>query len=126
MTAGSGFGAGADLPGAAAGQLADARRVRDRRGRHDGWGSVHTLGFGGGAVALMVGFMARQATAAKPLMALRVFRSRDVAGANLIQMLMVAGIFGLFFLGALYLETCSAMTRSRSASRSCRWRSESP
>jgi MFS family permease len=34
----------------------------------------------------------------------RVFRSRTVTGANLIQMLMVAGIFGMFFLGALYLQ----------------------
>jgi EmrB/QacA subfamily drug resistance transporter len=69
-----------------------------------GWGSLHTLAFGGGAVALMAAFVARQATAAQPLMALRVFRSRDVSGANLIQMLMVAGIFGMFFLGALYLQ----------------------
>ena len=70
-----------------------------------GWGSAHTLAFGGGAIALMGAFVVRQATAAQPLMALRVFRSRDVSAANLIQMLMVAGIFGLFFLGALYLQT---------------------
>ncbi len=70
-----------------------------------GWGSLHTLAFGGAAVVLMAGFILRQATAVQPLMALRVFRSRDVSGANLIQMLMVAGIFGLFFLGALYLQT---------------------
>ena len=69
-----------------------------------GWGSLHTLAFGGGAVALMAAFIVRQATAAQPLMALRVFRSRDVSGANVIQMLMVAGIFGVFFLGALYLH----------------------
>ena len=52
----------------------------------------------------MAGFVVRQATAAQPLMPLRVFRSRDVTGANLIQMLMVAGMFGMFFLGALYLQ----------------------
>jgi EmrB/QacA subfamily drug resistance transporter len=69
-----------------------------------GWGSAHTLGFGGAAVVLMAAFIARQATAAQPLMELRVFRSRDVTGANVIQMLMVAGIFGLFFLGALYMQ----------------------
>jgi EmrB/QacA subfamily drug resistance transporter len=69
-----------------------------------GWGSAHTLGFGGAAVALMAAFIARQATATQPLMELRVFRSRDVTGANVIQMLMVAGLFGLFFLGALYLQ----------------------
>jgi EmrB/QacA subfamily drug resistance transporter len=69
-----------------------------------GWGSAHTLGFGGAAIALMAAFLVRQVTAAQPLMELRVLRSRDVSGANLIQMLMVAGIFGLFFLGALYLQ----------------------
>ena len=37
-------------------------------------------------------------------MPLRIFRSRNVSGANLIQVLMVAGMFGMFFLGALYLQ----------------------
>ena len=69
-----------------------------------GWGSAHTLGFGGVAVALLAAFVARQATAANPLIPLRVFRSRTVTVANLMQALMVAGIFGMFFLGALYLQ----------------------
>ncbi len=69
-----------------------------------GWGSAHTLGFGGLAVALLVSFIVRQATAANPLIPLRVFRSRTVTIANLMQMLMVAGMFGMFFLGALYLQ----------------------
>ena len=56
------------------------------------------------AVALLAGFVLRQARAANPLIPLRVFRSATVTGANLIQMLMVAGIFGVFFLGALYLQ----------------------
>jgi predicted MFS family arabinose efflux permease len=37
-------------------------------------------------------------------MPLRLFRSRNVAGANLIQALLVVGMFGVFFLGALYLQ----------------------
>ena len=37
-------------------------------------------------------------------MPLRLFRSRNVAGANAIQALLVAGMFGMFFLGALYLQ----------------------
>ena len=69
-----------------------------------GWGSAHTLLFGAAAVALLAGFIARQATSAKPLLPLRILRNRNVAGANLIQVLMVAGMFGMFFLGALYLE----------------------
>ena len=41
---------------------------------------------------------------ANPLVPLRVFRSRTVTAANLIQVLMVAGLFGMFFLGALYMQ----------------------
>lgn len=63
-----------------------------------------TLLFGAVATVLLAGFVARQATSAKPLLPLRILRSRNVAGANLIQVLMVAGMFGMFFLGALYLE----------------------
>jgi MFS family permease len=37
-------------------------------------------------------------------MPLRILRSRNVAGANLIQALTVAGMFGMFFMGALYLQ----------------------
>jgi MFS family permease len=35
---------------------------------------------------------------------LRIFRSRNVVAANAIQILSVAGMFGMFFLGALYLR----------------------
>jgi len=37
-------------------------------------------------------------------MPLRLFRSRNVAGANVIQALLVVGMFGMFFLGALYMQ----------------------
>ena len=69
-----------------------------------GWGSAHTLGFGAAAVALLAGFVARQATASRPLVPLRIFRSRNVSGANVVQALMVAGMFGMFFMGTLYLQ----------------------
>ena len=69
-----------------------------------GWASAHTLGFGGLSLALLAGFLVRQTRAANPLMALRIFRSRNVTGANAVGALMVAGMFGMFFLGALYME----------------------
>ena len=69
-----------------------------------GWGSVHTLGFGGVAIALLAAFVAREARTPNPLVPLRIFRSRIVSGANAIQALMVAGMFGMFFLGALYMQ----------------------
>ena len=37
-------------------------------------------------------------------MPLRLFRSRNVAGANLVMALLVIGFFGMFFLGALYMQ----------------------
>jgi MFS family permease len=55
-------------------------------------------------VLLMGAFVARQATAAKPLLPLRLFESRNVTGANIIQFLMVAGMFGMFFSGVLFMQ----------------------
>jgi EmrB/QacA subfamily drug resistance transporter len=69
-----------------------------------GWGSARTLGFGALGIGLLAGFIARQTSAANPLMPLRVFRSRTVTVANLIQALFVAGLFGMFFLGALEMQ----------------------
>jgi EmrB/QacA subfamily drug resistance transporter len=69
-----------------------------------GWGSARTLGLGAIALALMAGFVFRQANARTPLVPLRIFRNPNVTGANAIQVLMVAGFYGLFFLGALYMQ----------------------
>ena len=35
---------------------------------------------------------------------LRMFRSRNVAGANAVQLLMVSSLFGMFFLGVLFMQ----------------------
>ncbi|WP_251067388.1 MFS transporter [Streptomyces sp. ISL-36] len=69
-----------------------------------GASSAHTLGLGGLALALLAGFVVRQATAKNPLMPLRILRSRSVSGANLVQMLMVAALFSFQILVALYLQ----------------------
>ena len=94
---GAGLRAGADVPGAVlvtgALMLAVYTIVAER-----------TPTFAGLTVALFVAFVAREATAAHPLMPLRILRSRTVAGANAVQALSVAGMFGTFFLGALYLQ----------------------
>jgi EmrB/QacA subfamily drug resistance transporter len=63
-----------------------------------------TLTSGGVSFALLTAFVVRQATVAEPLLPLRLFSSRTVAGANAIQGLLVVGMFGTFFLGALYLQ----------------------
>jgi EmrB/QacA subfamily drug resistance transporter len=69
-----------------------------------GWGSLHTLVLGAFALGLLGAFLAREARTVNPLIPLRIFRSRNVAAANLIQAVMVAGMFGMFFLGSLYMQ----------------------
>jgi MFS family permease len=56
------------------------------------------------ALVLLALFVVREATARSPLMPLRIFRSYAVTAANVIQLLSVAGLFGMFFLGVLYLR----------------------
>jgi EmrB/QacA subfamily drug resistance transporter len=69
-----------------------------------GWIDARTLGLSAVSAILLAIFIHRQATIANPLMPLRLFRSRNVAGSNALQALLVAGMFGMFFLGALYLQ----------------------
>jgi EmrB/QacA subfamily drug resistance transporter len=102
---GIGLGQGADVPGAAliTGALMLAVYTIVKAAEY-GWASLHTLGLGAVAIALLVAFVVRQARARNPLMPLAIFRSRNVSGANVIQVLMVGGLFGMFFLGSLYME----------------------
>ncbi|HEY1356912.1 MAG TPA: MFS transporter, partial [Thermoleophilaceae bacterium] len=102
---GIGLREGADVPGALLVTSALMLGVYTilEAGTH-GWGSAHTLGFGAISLVLLGTFIVREAVIDQPLMPLRLFRSRNVSGANLIQALFVAGMFGMFFLGALYLQ----------------------
>jgi EmrB/QacA subfamily drug resistance transporter len=69
-----------------------------------GWGDSRTLILSAISAILLALFVFRQSRIATPLMPLRLFRSRNVAGSNVLQALLVAGMFGMFFLGALYLQ----------------------
>ena len=69
-----------------------------------GWGSTQTLLLGGVSLALVAGFVVRQARIPNPLMPLRLFRARNVPAANVVMALLVAGMFAMFFLGALYMQ----------------------
>lgn len=104
--AGIGFGEGADVPGAVliTGSLMLGVYTIVEPAAEYGWGAGRTLALGALSLALLAAFVAREATARSPLMPLRIFRSRNVAGANVIQVLSVAGMFGIFFLGALYVQ----------------------
>src|SRR5881397_457665 len=69
-----------------------------------GLSSSRTLVLGGIAVALLGAFVVRQARGRNPILPLRVFRSRKVAGTNMVQALMSTSFFSFFFLGSLDLE----------------------
>ena len=69
-----------------------------------GWGSARTLGEAAAAVALLAAFVTRQATARTPLLPLRVFSVRELAGANLAQLLVIAAAFGFQVMITLYLQ----------------------
>jgi len=102
---GIGLKAGADLPGAVlltGGLMLGVYTILQVS--EQGWGSTQTLGLGAVSIALLAAFVARQARITNPLMPLRLFHSRNVAGANVVIALLVVGMFGMFFLGALYLQ----------------------
>jgi EmrB/QacA subfamily drug resistance transporter len=103
---GIGFGQGADVLGAGliTGALMLLVYTIVKPAAEQGWGSGRTLALGAASLALLAVFILREATARNPLIPLRIFRSRNVSGANAVQALLVAGMFGMFFMGALYLQ----------------------
>jgi EmrB/QacA subfamily drug resistance transporter len=103
---GIGLRQGADVPGAlliTAALMLGVYTIVDPAAEK-GWGASTTLLLGAVAIGLLVAFLVREATARTPLIPLRIFRSRTTSGANVIQALVVAGMFGQGFLGALYLQ----------------------
>jgi EmrB/QacA subfamily drug resistance transporter len=103
---GAGFGQGADVLGAVLSTASLMLLVYTivKPAAEDGWGAGTTLAGAAGAVVLGAAFVAREARTANPLIPLRVFRVREVAASNAIQGLLVAGMFGTFFMGSLYLQ----------------------
>jgi EmrB/QacA subfamily drug resistance transporter len=103
---GIGLRAGADVPGAlliTGALMLGVYTIVDPAAKQ-GWGATSTLLLGAASIALLASFLVRERLARSPLMPLRIFRSRPIVAANAIQILSVAGMFGVFFLGALYLR----------------------
>jgi len=73
-------------------------------GNEAGWTSGQTLGLLGAAVVLLGAFLVIETRAAHPLMPLSIFRHRTLAAANVMGVLMAAGLFAAFFLSALYMQ----------------------
>ncbi|MEU9169784.1 MFS transporter [Streptomyces sp. NPDC048420] len=100
---GEGLGRGADYPGAAliTGALMLTVYVIVGSGDRD---LTTTLLLAALALTLFTAFTLRQARAARPLLRLRLFGSRLLSGANAVQILMIATMYGFQFLGALYVQ----------------------
>src|SRR5215472_258244 len=102
---GIGVGEGADFLGAAMVTAALMLAVYAIVQTSDyGLASARTAVLGGSAIVLLAAFVVRQARSRNPILPLRVFRSRMVAGANIVQALINTAFIGFFFLGSLDLE----------------------
>ncbi len=69
-----------------------------------GWGSPHTLGFGGASVVLLTAFFRYEARIANPIVPLRIFRLRSLVRSGIVRGLLITGMFAAFFFGALFFE----------------------
>src|SRR5262245_7042259 len=74
------------------------------KAQEKGWGSLHTLGFGGLAVALLVAFLFIEQRSSEPLVPLGVFRKPTIRAANLAMLLVAAGLFAMFYFNTLYMQ----------------------
>ncbi|MFJ2256944.1 MFS transporter [Streptomyces sp. NPDC087844] len=100
---GAGLGRGADYPGAAlvtGALMLTVYAIVGAGGRPAGG----TLILAAVPLALFAAFTVRQARAERPLLRLRLFRSRLLTGANGVQILMIATMFGFQYIGALYIQ----------------------
>jgi EmrB/QacA subfamily drug resistance transporter len=71
---------------------------------NDGWGSSSVILPAAVAVALMAAFLMLEARIENPIMPLRIFRLRGLMGASVARGFLVTGMYGVWFLGSLYLE----------------------
>ena len=69
-----------------------------------GWTTLRTLWLGTVSVLVAALFVAVESRVRAPLVPLRIFRSRNVSGANLVRALFPVGMFGSLFIGTLYVQ----------------------
>jgi EmrB/QacA subfamily drug resistance transporter len=104
---GIGFGeGGADVPGAVliVTSLMISVYTIVKPAAELGWTDPQTLALAGVSTALLIAFLLREGRISNPLIPLDIFKSRNISGANIVQALLVAGMFALFFMGALYMQ----------------------
>ena len=69
-----------------------------------GWAGARTISLLAGAAALLIAFVAIETRLDAPLLPLRIFRLRTLAGANAVGLLLGGSFFGFIFIGTLYMQ----------------------
>jgi EmrB/QacA subfamily drug resistance transporter len=70
----------------------------------NGWTSHTSLTFFAIAIVALASFIFNESRAKHPLVPLRIFRIRNLAGADLLMLCMTSGLFSVFFFTTLYLQ----------------------
>jgi EmrB/QacA subfamily drug resistance transporter len=69
-----------------------------------GWTTARTIALLAAAASLVLAFVAIERRVEAPLLPLRIFRLRTVAGANAVALLLGGSFFGFIFVGTLYMQ----------------------
>jgi EmrB/QacA subfamily drug resistance transporter len=94
-----------DLTGAATSTLGMTALVYGFvRAAADGWGDPITLASFAASIALLGAFVLTELRAEQPIIPMRLFASRERSGAYLARILVVSGIFAMFFFLTQFLQ----------------------
>jgi predicted MFS family arabinose efflux permease len=74
------------------------------RATQHGWGTAETIGLLTGSVVLIASFFLIESRTKAPLLPLRIFRLRTLAGSNLSALIASGAVFSQFLLLTLYMQ----------------------
>jgi Na+/melibiose symporter-like transporter len=69
-----------------------------------GWGHARTIGVLAASAALLALFLVIESRVKEPILPLRIFRLRTLAGANVAGLLLGGSFFAFIFVGTLYMQ----------------------
>jgi EmrB/QacA subfamily drug resistance transporter len=69
-----------------------------------GWGAGRTVGVLAASAALLAAFLVIESRVKEPILPLRIFRLRTLAGANAAGLLLGGSFFAFIFVGTLYMQ----------------------
>ncbi len=74
------------------------------KAQEKGWASAHTIGFALLAFALLASFVVIERRSTEPLVRLGIFLERTIRSANVVMLLVAAGLFAMFYFNSLYVQ----------------------